>query len=217
MAGACSHESSFSTSVANGLYDRVIVPAAWQERMDDVARLWDAVRSELATLFGVPKVDRSVLMFGPTYPARGESIVLYEPSCDTEGTAELETHETDSTKSSPSGCERGTASANSLLGTGLRECEVPCCALWGQDEGDSRQPRRVRRRYAALQENGRRAARRVHGKCLVLHEDLHVNVRAQCRYLAEYLPNASVASSTEWITCHGSPARAQIVFRGQEL
>jgi pimeloyl-ACP methyl ester carboxylesterase len=62
----------------NGLSDRVTGASSLEERMDDIRAVMDAVGSTQATLFGVSEGGPISLPFAATYPARVESIVLYE-------------------------------------------------------------------------------------------------------------------------------------------
>src|SRR5262249_34532349 len=77
----------------NGLSDRLTGASSLEERMDDIRAVMDAVGSERATLFGVSEGGPISLLFGATYPARVEAIVLYETFVCYGGVpGELESH-----------------------------------------------------------------------------------------------------------------------------
>ena len=60
-----------------GLSDRVAGIATLEERMDDVRAVMDAVGSERAALFGVPRAAPMSMLFAATYPERTRALVLY--------------------------------------------------------------------------------------------------------------------------------------------
>jgi pimeloyl-ACP methyl ester carboxylesterase/class 3 adenylate cyclase len=177
----------------NGLSDRVIGAASLEERMDDIRAVMDAVGSERATLFGVSEGGPISLLFAATYPARVESIVLYETFVRYGGVpGELETHEPDIHEEFTEWVRERYGSGESLLGFGTSRSEDPhVVALWAQAERLSNSPGGFAAMYQALQETDVRAALpSVQAPCLVVHGIIMSMFEQQCSYLAEHLPNA---------------------------
>ena len=57
-----------------GLSDRVAAAATLEQRMDDVRAVMDAVGSERAAVFGVPKAEHGIL-FAATYPSAPRPVI----------------------------------------------------------------------------------------------------------------------------------------------
>jgi pimeloyl-ACP methyl ester carboxylesterase/class 3 adenylate cyclase len=177
----------------NGLSDRVIGAASLEERMDDIRAVMDAVGSERATLFGVSEGGPISLLFAATYPARVESIVLYETFVRYGGVpGELETHEPDIHKEFTDWVRERYGSGESLVGFGNSRNEDPrVVTLWGQAERLSNSPGGFEAMYEALHETDVRAALpSVQAPCLVVHGATMSMFEQQNTYLAEHLPNA---------------------------
>jgi pimeloyl-ACP methyl ester carboxylesterase/class 3 adenylate cyclase len=177
----------------NGLSDRVMGAASLEERMDDIRAVMDAVGSERATLFGVSEGGPISLLFAATYPARVESMVLYETFVRYGGEpGELETHEPDIHEQFTDWVRERYGNGDSLIGFGTSRYEDPhVLALWAQAERLSNSPGGFRAMWEALHETDVRAAlSSVQAPCLVVHGTVMSMFEQQCKYLAEHLPNA---------------------------
>jgi pimeloyl-ACP methyl ester carboxylesterase len=181
----------------NGLSDRVMGASSLEDRMDDIRAVMDAVGSKKATLFGVSEGGPISLLFAATYPARVESIVLYETFVRYGGVpGHTDVWEPDAHREFTDFMLERYGTGWSLLGFGTSRIEEPrTVALWGQAERLSNSPGGVRAMYEALLETDVHAALpSVQAPCLVVHGTTMSMFEQQSRYLAEHLPNARLVT-----------------------
>ncbi len=181
----------------NGLSDRVMGASSLEDRMDDIRAVMDAVGSKQATLFGVSEGGPISLLFAATYPARVDSIVLYETFVCYGGVpGHTDVWEHDAHREFTDFMLERYGTGWSLLGFGTSRIEDPrTVTLWGQAERLSNSPGGVRAMYEALLETDVHAALpSVQAPCLVVHGTTMSMFEQQSRYLAEHLPNARLVT-----------------------
>jgi pimeloyl-ACP methyl ester carboxylesterase len=181
----------------NGLSDRVMGASSLEDRMDDIRAVMDAVGSKQATLFGVSEGGPISLLFAATYPARVESIVLYETFVCYGGVpGHTDVWEPDAHREFTDFMLERYGTGESLLGFGTSRIEEPrTVALWGRAERLSNSPGGMRAMYEALLETDVHAALpSVQAPCLVVHGTTMSMFEQQSRYLAEHIPNARLVT-----------------------
>jgi class 3 adenylate cyclase len=137
------------------------------------------------------------LLFAATYPARVESIVLYETFVCYGGVpGHTDVWEPDSHREFTDFMLERYGTGESLLGFGTSRIEEPrTVALWGRAERLSNSPGGMRAMYEALLETDVHAALpSVQAPCLVVHGTTMSMFEQQSRYLAEHLPNARLVT-----------------------
>lgn len=176
----------------NGLSDRITGAPPLEERMDDVRAVMDAAGSERAVLFGVSEGGPITLLFAATYPARVESVVLYETFVRYGGVpGHFTMWEPDAHQQFTEMLVQSYGTGASIAAFGTSHVGDPHVQeLWGQAERVSNSPGGFRAVYGAMIDMDATAALpSVQAPCLVIHSAGSM-FADQGRYLAEHLPDA---------------------------
>lgn len=176
----------------NGLSDRISGAPPLEERMDDVRAVMDAADSERATVFGVSEGGPISLLYAATYPARVESLVLYETFVRYGGVpGHFTMWEPDAHQQFTEMMVQSYGTGASITGFGASHAgDLRVQELWGQAERVSNSPGGFRAVYGAMLDMDARAALpSVQAPCLIMHSAGSM-FDEQGRYLAEHLPDA---------------------------